>query len=159
MGKRIASTPRSRVRSSLRKLWLTSRERAAALKREGYCCEECHRKQSKAKGKEIAVEVHHLNGVEWEKMIDYIYRHLLVNPIALGVLCPDCHKKEHEKVIRPWLIVLAFLAAAAVIHYDPHLVRLPMPARYLVLDKGYDEYTMPKRCAVVSVLPRIMGPV
>jgi predicted HNH restriction endonuclease len=97
LGKKLLTTPRSRVRAALRQLWLRSRERAAALKREGYTCEGCHRKQSKAKGKEFALEVHHLNGVEWEKMIDYVYRHLLVNPIVLEVLCPECHKKEHAQ--------------------------------------------------------------
>ena len=52
MGKKLPTTPRSRVRSALRKLWLSSRERSAALKREEYCCEVCSVKQSTAKGRE-----------------------------------------------------------------------------------------------------------
>ena len=103
MGKRLPHTPRSQVRSALRKLWLRSRERASALKREGYACEECGAKQSRKKGQEVKVEVHHLEGiVNWDQMIDYIYRHLLVEPGALEVVCEDCHAKitEEEKRIK-----------------------------------------------------------
>jgi len=96
MGKKLPSTPRSRVRAVLRQLWLRSRERNAAIKREGGCCEGCGGKQSTAKGKEFKVEVHHLNGIEWEQMIDYVYRHLLCDPKHLQVMCPECHEKEHK---------------------------------------------------------------
>jgi len=96
MGKRLPHTPRSRVRSALRQLWLRSRERAAALKREGYCCEGCGRKQSRAKGREFKIEVHHLDGIEWERVIDYVYRHILCEPSRLEVMCLDCHAKEHR---------------------------------------------------------------
>ena len=34
MGKKLLTTPRSRVKAALRQVWLRSRERAAALKRE-----------------------------------------------------------------------------------------------------------------------------
>ena len=52
MGKRLPYTPRSKIRNVLRRyVWLRSRERAAALKREKYSCMECKKKQSKAKGK------------------------------------------------------------------------------------------------------------
>jgi predicted HNH restriction endonuclease len=99
LGKKLLSTPRSKVRAALRQLWLRSRERLAALKREGYSCEECGKKQSRAKGKEIYVEVHHLDGIEWEKMIDYIFRHLLVDPAKLSVMCKECHKEEHKPLL------------------------------------------------------------
>ncbi len=88
---RKPTTPRSQVRSALRKLWLRSRERAAAIKRDRYTCQECGVKQSKAKGREVGVEVDHLNGIEWEKMLDYIYRHLLVDPGYLETVCKGCH--------------------------------------------------------------------
>ena len=97
MGKRLPGTPRSKVRAALRQLWLRSRERNAAIKREGGCCESCHQKQSKAKGREFKVEVHHLNGIVWEQMIDYIYRHLLCDPKDLQVMCQPCHECEHGK--------------------------------------------------------------
>ncbi len=99
MGKRKPNTPRSQVRSALRRLWLRSRERQAALKRDKYTCQECGKKQSMAKGKEIYVEVHHLNGIKWEQIIDYIYRHLLVDPKELETECVGCHK---SKPIKEW---------------------------------------------------------
>lgn len=93
MGKRLESTPRSRVRSTIRALWLRSRERAACLKAADYTCRSCGRKQSKARGKECNVEVHHINGIHnWDNIIDEIYAQLLVSPNLLEVLCEDCHK-------------------------------------------------------------------
>ncbi len=94
MGKRKPNTPRSRIKSALRQLWLRSRERAAALKRDNYTCQDCHLKQSRAKGKEVYVLVHHLNGIEWEKILDYIYRHLLCDPKDLETLCVKCHDNK-----------------------------------------------------------------
>ncbi len=99
MGKKSPSTPRSRVRSALRALWLRSRERAAAIKRECGCCESCGIKQSVAKGREVKVHVHHRDGVEWENILDYIYRHLLCDPNHLEVLCKSCHDSQHDKEI------------------------------------------------------------
>jgi predicted HNH restriction endonuclease len=97
MGKKLPTTPRSRVRSALRQVFLRSRERAAALKRAGNCCESCGGKASKAKGKEFKVEVHHNNGIDnWNHVIDAVYRHILCGPEHLTCLCPDCHKEEHE---------------------------------------------------------------
>jgi 5-methylcytosine-specific restriction endonuclease McrA len=99
MGKKLPTTPRSRVRAALRSVWLRSRERQAAIKRENNCCEECGRKGSKAKGKEVAIEVHHLaeEGINWERIMDYIYRHLLCDPKHLEVLCKDCHDHRHKE--------------------------------------------------------------
>jgi 5-methylcytosine-specific restriction endonuclease McrA len=94
MAKRQPNTPRSRIRAALRQLWLRSRERAAALKAESYTCEECNRKQSKAKGKRVDIEVHHLDGVEWDHLINEVYRVLLVNPDRLQVLCKECHAEK-----------------------------------------------------------------
>jgi predicted HNH restriction endonuclease len=98
MPKKLLTTPRSRVRSAIRQLWLRSRERAQALKAQGYCCQSCGVKQSKAKGKEVAVEVHHKSGIgNWEQVIDAIYKQILCSPTTLEVLCPDCHD-EIEKI-------------------------------------------------------------
>lgn len=96
MGKKLPYTPRSRVRSVLRQLWLRSRERASALKRDGYTCQECGAKQSRAKGKRQDVVVHHLEGIVWDEMINYIYRHLLVSPAELETLCPKCHENVEK---------------------------------------------------------------
>ena len=100
MGKKLLTTPRSKVRAALRQLWLRSRERQAALKRDGYTCQNCGVKQSRAKGREVYVEVHHDNigvGINWEKVIDLIYNEILVSPSMLITMCTECHKGEHDK--------------------------------------------------------------
>jgi len=91
MGKRLEYTPRSKVRSALRQLFLRSRERAKALKATGYCCAECGIKQSKAKGKEVKIEVHHIEGARLEELIDLVYKWLLCDPAKLKPLCEKCH--------------------------------------------------------------------
>ena len=97
MGVRLPYTPRSRLRSALRQLWLRSRERAARLKHDKYTCCDCHRKQSKAKGKEFAVEVHHEEGVlNWDELMSAIYRYLLPPKEKLITLCKECHDKREE---------------------------------------------------------------
>jgi len=98
MGKRLEHTPNSKIVNVLRGMvWLRSRERAKALKNANYCCENCGVKQSKAKGKEQKVEVHHRLGIDWNGLVDLIRQRLLQSPDKLQVLCPECHKKEHEE--------------------------------------------------------------
>lgn len=95
MGKRLPNTPRSKVRSALRQLFLRSRERAACLKEAQYTCARCGAKQSKAKGQEVAVEVHHRAKIlNWDKLIDMIYEELLCDPNNLETLCKSCHGDE-----------------------------------------------------------------
>jgi 5-methylcytosine-specific restriction endonuclease McrA len=89
-------TPNSQIKSALHRLWLRSRERAAAVKRDGNTCQSCGKKGSKAKGREVKTEVHHLDGVEWQNIIAYIRRHLLCDPSRLEILCDHCHDIEHE---------------------------------------------------------------
>lgn len=90
-------TPRTRVKNSLRQLWLKSRERSAALKRENYTCQRCGKKQSKAKGRVVSVSVHHKNGIDnWGKVIDAVFEYLLCDPDRLEVLCVGCHDDEHD---------------------------------------------------------------
>ena len=95
--KKLPTTPRSKVRSALRALFLRSRERAAALKTTGYCCSICGAKQSKAKGREVAIEVHHINGSGIDEIIDLVFEKLLCPPERMQVLCVTCHDKQHEK--------------------------------------------------------------
>jgi predicted HNH restriction endonuclease len=94
MGKRLPYTPNSRLRSVLRQLFLRSRERAAALKRDKYTCQICGLKQSRVKGKEAYVEVHHKDGVmNWEQLFAVIRVYLLCDPKFLETLCDKCHEK------------------------------------------------------------------
>ena len=88
-------TPNYKITRALRKLYLESRERGAALKRDGYSCQECGKKQSKAKGKEVKVQVHHIHGIDWEDLRDMVRKRLLQNPDALITYCVGCHEKSH----------------------------------------------------------------
>lgn len=88
----MAETPRSRIKGMLRQIWLRSSERAEALKRDKYTCQGCGVKQSRAKGKEAKVQVHHKDGIDvWDEIIELIYDQLLCDPDKLETLCPDCH--------------------------------------------------------------------
>ena len=96
MAKKLPYTPNSQIKSALRRLWLRSRERASAIKRDNYSCCRCGVKQSRAKGKEFKVEVHHKEGVEnWQELYDSIRKHLLIEPEHLETLCKECHKMDH----------------------------------------------------------------
>jgi len=97
MGKKLPYTPNGIIKNALRQVWLRSRERAAAMKREGYCCERCHVKQSVAKGKEQKMQVHHKNGIDWDGLAELVRDRLLPDPKDLEVICPDCHDKEHAE--------------------------------------------------------------
>ena len=94
MGKKLPHTPTSQIKAALRQLWLRSRERAAAIKRDGYTCQTCGAKQSRAKGREVYVEIHHLLGIKWKEIIEYIRKEILIDPEGLTTLCKECHKKE-----------------------------------------------------------------
>ena len=90
-------TPKSIIVHQLRLLWLHSRERAEAMKRAGYTCQECKKKQSKKKGFEQKREVHHKEGIEnWDEVITCIRKNILCEPELLCVLCPDCHDKQER---------------------------------------------------------------
>jgi hypothetical protein len=94
MGARKPNTPRSQVRNALRQLWLRSRERQSALKRDRYSCRICGSKQSRAKGREVFVEVDHLAGIDWEELLDLVYDRLLVPPELLRTLCKAHHEEK-----------------------------------------------------------------
>lgn len=85
-------TPKSQIVSGLRRTWLRSRERAARLKHDQYTCVRCGAKQSRAKGREVKVEVHHKEPIEWDSIVAVIKETLLVD--STETLCQPCHKKE-----------------------------------------------------------------
>ncbi len=88
-------TPLSKIKNMVRQCWLRSRERASALKRDKYTCCDCHRKQSKAKGKEFKVQVHHINGIDWDGICQHIRENVLQTPDKYITLCEECHDKKH----------------------------------------------------------------
>lgn len=84
-------TTRSRIKGELRRLFVKSTERNEAMKRDCYTCQHCHLKQSKKIGHEVSVQCHHINMIDWDKLIDVIQDKLLCDPDLLQVLCVDCH--------------------------------------------------------------------
>lgn len=98
MGKRLPYTPNSRIRQYLRKITLVSRERQAAMKRDKYTCVKCGKKKSVAKGKEVKVEAHHKQGIDWNGIIQLIRERLLQTPDDWECLCYDCHKEKTNGV-------------------------------------------------------------
>ena len=85
-------TSRARIKGQLRQMWVRSYERAATMKRDGYSCTECGIKQSKKKGFEVKINIHHKEGIDaWDEIIDLIEKHLLCAPDKLETLCEDCH--------------------------------------------------------------------
>jgi len=98
MGKRLPYTPRSKVKSALRQLWLRGRERGNAVRRDCNTCVYCCRKGTKARNKErVDIQVHHMRGIEWEELIDMVYKYLLVHEDYLECVCTDCHDELHLK--------------------------------------------------------------
>ena len=94
--KKAKRTTPAKIKSALRREWLRSPERAEALKRDHYTCQGCGVKQSKAKGREQSVQVHHYEMIDWQNVVEYLQRHLFVEPKKLVTLCPDCHKQIHN---------------------------------------------------------------
>lgn len=90
-------TTNTMIRSALRLLFLRSRERAKTLKDANYSCQKCGVKQTKKKGQEVFVEVHHLEPVNWDGLFEEIRRRLLHPPKKMIVLCKACHKLEEKK--------------------------------------------------------------
>jgi predicted HNH restriction endonuclease len=96
--RKLPTTPRSRVRSALRAMWLRSREHQACLKAAGRACERCGVKASVAKGREVKLQVHHRRGIaNWEAVIDLVFAELLVDPRFLEAICVQCHQARHGK--------------------------------------------------------------
>ena len=97
MGRKLPNTPRSRIRAALRQLWLRSRERAAVLKKHDYRCANCNCKQSRAKGKKIDIQVHHVGGIDvWNEIIDLIAAKILeAEQVPLCKLCHTLHHQGH----------------------------------------------------------------
>lgn len=84
-------TPPSRIRSVLRRaIWLYSRERAEALKRDGRRCRACGSREN--------LEIHHIDGSGIDEIIALIYERLLCHPDRLICLCAECHRAAGDAV-------------------------------------------------------------
>lgn len=81
-------TPKSRIVSVLRRLWMFSRERNERLKIDKRTCWTC-------KGKEHP-EVHHIDPVKMDRIIKVIREELLVGPEKLMTVCHECHRRGHK---------------------------------------------------------------
>jgi len=91
-------TSDAQIKSWLHRMWLNSAERRTALKNSGYHCEDCHVKQTTAKGHELKLDVHHKHGhVNWQKIFEVIRAELLVPAEELSPLCSPCHDLKHSK--------------------------------------------------------------
>lgn len=93
--RRLPVTPNSQIRSALRQLWLRSRERGQAVKDQKNTCQRCGRKGSVAKGREVKINVHHREGVDWDGLLALIRERLMQTPDKYECLCEECHNKEH----------------------------------------------------------------
>jgi 5-methylcytosine-specific restriction endonuclease McrA len=101
VGKRLPYTPNTKIKNALRMLFLRSRERAAAIKRDKYTCCRCGIKKSTAKGREVAVEVHHKAGVlNWDELYAVIRQYLLCDPDGMETLCKECHAEPVDELVR-----------------------------------------------------------
>lgn len=89
--KKPKHTTRAKVKAAIRLLWLHSPERAATLKQDRYTCQSCGKKQSKRKGHEVKVEVHHDEGIEWDDICDLILYWVFHG--KQSTMCVECHKK------------------------------------------------------------------
>ena len=83
------------IMKHLRKCFLTSKERNHVLKEAEYRCAKCNAKQSRAKGREVKLHVHHTDGIDWTGLIALIRKRLLSG--KLEVLCERHHKERHRK--------------------------------------------------------------
>ena len=93
----MIETPKAIIKGNLRRLFLRSKERNEVLKRDKYTCQQCGVKQSKKKGFEQKVQVHHKEGVlNWADLIEMIRKYLLCSPDKMETLCPECHKSSQD---------------------------------------------------------------
>jgi hypothetical protein len=92
--KKLPITPNTIIKNALRRVWLYSRERRAAIIAQRNTCRECRSIGSVAKGKECKIEVHHKVEINWDRVFKVIREEILVAVGLLEVLCKECHKKE-----------------------------------------------------------------
>ena len=99
------ATSHAMIKAALRRyVWLRSPERRAALLANHNHCADCDSRFTRAKGKEVLPNVHHLqeveqrvyNGITYADAIDAIKHILTPDPSELAALCKVCHLARHE---------------------------------------------------------------
>ena len=71
------------------------------MKLQHNTCAGCGAKGSVAKGREVKIEVHHTDGIDWSGLIELIRTRLLQDPSKYTCLCKACHDKQHpERITR-----------------------------------------------------------
>ena len=97
--KKRTETPRGLIVTTLRKLFMWSPERNAALARDDKTCQVCGKRESKAKGKECSIQVHHIQegDINWDRIERVIRAELLCPAEMLICLCKEHHKECHQK--------------------------------------------------------------
>jgi 5-methylcytosine-specific restriction endonuclease McrA len=99
-------TPDGIIKSAMRLLFMRSREKGAAMRRDKNTCQQCGAKGSVAKGKEVKTECHHIIGTEgrdinWQRIYEVIREELLCPPQEMITFCRPCHLAIHGKTIKP----------------------------------------------------------
>ena len=96
--KPLTATRVSTITNALRRIWLWSPERRAALKRAGIgkacACEEC----GITVGEGAKLEVHHVDPCDMTKLAKKV-REKMFNT-EFDVLCQECHRDVHNNVIK-----------------------------------------------------------
>lgn len=94
-------TPDGIIKSAMRLLFMRSRERSSAIRRDGNTC-TCGSKGSSRKGAEVKTEVHHVKegDINWERIYTVIREELLCSKEGMVTLCRPCHLKIHGRVAK-----------------------------------------------------------
>lgn len=90
-------TPLSKIKNAIRQVWLRSRERGTAIKRDKYTCQDCKKKQTTRKGEEFKVQVHHIEEISWDDICLVIREKVLQTPDKYVTLCETCHDRRHKE--------------------------------------------------------------
>jgi hypothetical protein len=97
-------TSHAMVMAVLRRyVWLRSPERRAALKSTDNHCADCCDKFTRAKGREVLPNVHHLDaiedvvidGVSVYQAVEVVRQAMTCDPSRLVPLCKGCHLVRH----------------------------------------------------------------
>lgn len=119
--KKLDYTPSSKIVHAVRAMSMRSREFAEARKNTANSCCICGRKQSKAKGREVAIHIHHgTHRPIWERVVRAIRQEVLQTPGILWPICRECHENIHkQEELEPVDYVVGFA-------FDPSMDRVAL---------------------------------